>query len=71
MTKKYGGYTLEQLEQMVLDSNETQTSIDDLCGGDQAASCLIIEDLLARIRDLEMYEAQALKASGPPGWTEI
>jgi hypothetical protein len=54
MTKRtYGSYTFDQLKELIVASNESESSIDDLCGGDGAASCNIIEDLVARIEELE------------------
>jgi len=47
--KKYGGYTLAQLSELIAASETTEQSIDEICGGDSETSCLIIKDLVAEI----------------------
>lgn len=51
--RKYGGYTIKQLREIVASSDELEESVDTLCGGDGAASCNIIRHLLMRVEQLE------------------
>lgn len=53
MTKKYGGYSVSAIEEFIDASEEIDESIDYLAG-DDATSCLIIKDLLAEVKRLEM-----------------
>lgn len=54
-TREYAGYTLAQLKQLVEDSNLCEESIDDLCGGDQATSSNIIDELVQRLEKVEAF----------------
>ena len=58
MTQLYGGYTYSRLLTLVAQAQLTETSIDDMCGGDSAASGKIIYDLLIRVRDLTILANQ-------------
>lgn len=51
--RKYGGYTIKQIKEIIASSDELGESVDDLCGGDGAASCNIIRHLVMRVERLE------------------
>lgn len=50
--KKYGGYTVAAIEEVIQCSEQTEESIDYIMH-DDATGCLIIKDLLAEVKRLE------------------
>jgi hypothetical protein len=59
--KKFGGFTLEEIDAFVKASEEQGESFDWVAGGDLAHGCNVVRELVVELRAMSQRLAQASK----------